>query len=472
MPKSDSVVAAAKELRRRCLADPLYFGPTILGYRRWKRQEEMRLAVEKHRYVHLCSANGVGKSHELAAIAIEFVMMHKHSRVMVSGPSFDAARDGLWAKIVTAIQGARVPLGGRLTNSKSECAWRLGSEWEIRVVNPDKPDAIQGQRGSRVLVMLDEAHSVEPAFWSPFQSLLTANASRMIVSGNPLYNTGPFRDAAHSPLWHKIQISGLEHPNVVEGRELIPGAITREWIAERLIEFGSEDDPRYVARVLGQFPAGASMRQVVALKWLQDCASITPEIPPEPRRMGVDLARQGGDANVIAIFDERRRLIVLKKWYSDDTEPTVAWIMETAREYQVLPENVRLDGCGMGGPIVDRLRGLGWNVESVDFGASPEYEWIETTGETTEFTNRRSELYWVARELLRKRLISIPEKFGEAWLELTGVERKPEPADRGRIKLEAKEEVRKRIGRSPDSADAIVIALSNVGCSLAEPKWI
>jgi hypothetical protein len=211
---------------------------------------------------------------------------------------------------------------------------------------------------------------------------------------------------------------------------------------------------------------------VIALKWLQDCATITPAIQPEPRRMGVDLARQGGDANAVSVFDEQRRMIAHRKWFSDDTEVTVAHIMEIANELGVKPEHVRLDSCGLGGPIVDRLRGLGWDVEAVDFGSGAEYEWIEVTGETTEFVNRRAELYWVMRELLRKSLISIPEEFSEVWHELTAVERKPEPADKGRIKLEAKEEVRKRLGRSPDSADSAVIALSNVGCSLAEARWI
>ncbi len=457
-------LAEVVELRDRCKADPLFFGRAILGRRRWEGQERIRRALEDHRYVHVRSANGVGKTHELASIIAEWPIIYPGSRVLIGGPSFDSAKYGVWAAFVSAYKASKFPLGGRLL--EGECAWILGPEHDVRVANPDNPDSLQGARGKRVLIVLDEAHSVEPAFFDPLKSLMTASASRMILSGNPLYPTGPFRDAAHDPAtWHCIKISGFDHPNVRNGNEEYLGAITRLWIDERRAEFGSEDDPRYVARVLGEFPTSATMRQVFALSWLEAAADLKRE-PCDVRRMGLDLARQGGDANAVSVFDETRTLVAHRTWHEDDTERTVARAMETALEFKVAPENVKVDACGLGGPIVDRLVGLGWNVEPVDFGAGPEYDWLEITGESTQFVNRRAELYWTLRELVRRGLVTIPREFSpNVWRDLTAVERLAEPADRGRIKLEPKEAVRKRIGRSPDSGDSAVLAFSNVGNS-------
>jgi hypothetical protein len=463
-------VEAAEELQRRCLADPLYFSDELLPRRRWQRQADIRTAIAKHRYTHIRSANGVGKTNELAALMCEYGATRPFSRTVVTCSSFNAGRDTIWKEFLGLYESARVPLGGRIIDS--ECTWEIAPGWDVAICNPEKPDSLQGRRGAEVLLIVDEAQNVRADFVAPLKSLMTAEASRMVMSGNPLYASGAFREAAYDPeTWHLMRIDGLEHPNVVTGTNVFPRAITRLWVAERLKEYGSETDPRYVARVRGDFPTAASLRQVIALQWLENCAEIVPPVT-EQFRMGVDLARAGGDANAITILDEHRRVVHHETWHEDDTQVSIGHVMSVAKDWGVVPENIAVDACGLGGPIVDQLWAAGWSVEPVDFGAGPEYEWIEVTGQTTEFVNRRAELYWVARELLRLGLVSIPRGFAMIWRDLQAVERKPEPSDGGRIKLEPKEDVRKRIGRSPDSGDSFVLALSNVRRCARAPRFV
>ena len=428
------------------------------------------MAIARHRYVHVRSANGVGKTNELAALMCEYGATRPFTRVVVVCSSFNSGRNTIWKEFLDQYNRAKVPLGGRII--ESDCTWEIAPRWDVAICNPEKPDSIQGRRGAEVLLIVDEAQSVREDFIAPMKSLMTAEASRMVMSGNPLYASGAFREAAYNPeTWHLMRIDGLEHPDVVNGTNEFPGGISRLWVSERLTEYGSETDPRYVARVRGEFPTAASLRQVVALQWLEDCAEIAPDVT-EPYRMGVDLARAGGDANAITILDERRRVVHHETWHEDDTQVSVGHVMAVAKDWGVLPENIAVDACGLGGPIVDQLWSMGWSVEPVDFGAGPEYEWIAQTGQTTEFVNRRAELYWVARELLRLKLMSIPRQYAMIWRDLQAVERKPEPSDGGRIKLESKEDVRKRIGRSPDSGDSLVIALSNVRRCLRAPTFV
>lgn len=454
-----SVGGARAEFLRRCKADPLWFGREVLGRRRWSGQEEIRIAVEGHRYTAVVSGNGTGKSHEFASIACEFPLANPGGRVVLVGPTFDAVKHGLYAKVRAAYEQARVPLGGKFLEKE----WKIATESDVRIAAPDNPNALQGCRGTRVLILMDEAQGVEPEFWDYLKSLLTAEDSRMVVGGNPLYPTGAFRDAAHDvETWCVVHLDADKHPNIVTGREVIPGAITRLWIAERLKEFGSVDEPRYVARVLGRFPTTASMRQVISLKMLEEASAGTVDVK-DVRRIGVDLARSGGDANVLSYYDETRTLIEQREWFEDDTQKTIAMVMEAVNEFGVERENVHIDMGGLGAPIYDSFHALGFHVDGVDFGAEPEYDWAEYTGETTRFVNRRAELYWAMRELLRRRMVCIPKRFVRVWRDLTSVEREADPHDKGGIKLEPKDKVKKKIGRSPDHGDSSVIALSNVG---------
>ncbi|WP_289460443.1 hypothetical protein, partial [Klebsiella pneumoniae] len=74
---------------------------------------------------------------------------------------------------------------------------------------------------------------------------------RFLAIANPTSPSGEFYQGC---LKHKaITISCYEHPNVISGQEIIPGAVTKKWIEKRRDEWG-EDSPLYISRVLGEFP--------------------------------------------------------------------------------------------------------------------------------------------------------------------------------------------------------------------------
>lgn len=443
---------AVSEFRRKIESDPDAFSRIVWGRTRWSRQHEIRDSIWNRRWTHVQSANSIGKTNELAATAIEWLVRNKGGRVLITGPTHDAAKFGLFASIRSMVHEAErkgVVFGPPI----GEEYWRLGEEWDMRVASVDNISAIQGARGKRCLILIDEAQGLhDPKLLDAIESLMTASGSRMVASGNPLAPTGPFYDHLENPDWNVIAISGFEHPNVVLNEEVIPGAITNLWIEERRRKW-REGSIEWTARVLGQFPKQGE-DQLIGLDDLEACAEITPKIDEDPRS-GLDVALDG-DQSVQATYDRTRTLRHVDAWRDRDTMATVGRALANARRANA---NIRVDCIGIGAGVGDRLREQGHRVDMVNFSEEPQRDYDAISPETL-FANRRAELWYRMRAMLRAREISIPKEHREVWADLLAPRYGYDSA--GRIKIESKEAIKKRIGRSPDHGDATVIALSNM----------
>ena len=111
-----------------------------------------------------------------------------------------------------------------------------------------------------------------------------------------------------------------------------------------------------------------------------------------------------------------------------------------------------VDVIGIGAGVVDRLREQGKNV--VGFNASERTNRRDRSGELG-FVNKRAAAWWNIREMLEIEPLALPpddKLIGDLtaphWTVQSG----------GRIKVESKDEIRKRINRSTDDADAVIMA--------------
>src|SRR5690606_20656121 len=129
-------------------------------------------------------------------------------------------------------------------------------------------------------------------YWDALLSLMTQEGSQFGASGNPITSGGRFREIAtnHALGWHVISLSALDHPNIRQGREVLPGPSVED--LERKRVNWTETDPRWIARVLGRFPP-ASADQLVNEDWFargcQRLAAPGRQVIPElkGRRIGV-----------------------------------------------------------------------------------------------------------------------------------------------------------------------------------------
>lgn len=458
--------------------DPLFFGREILGRARWPRQEEIRLSVKDHRRTIVISANGCGKTFELGSIAVEWLVMHPMGRVICVGPTGDQVRDGVWSEIKRAFHAATArghPPGGVI----GEKVWRIEDGWEARIVSVDNVSAAQGKHAQgAVLVIVDEGQGVEAVgIFDALDSCMQGEEDRLIVCGNPLAPQGFFYEASQDPdHYNVIWIDGFEHPNIDSppdtiptkewadaGQVVIPGSITRRWMLEKW-EMWGPNDPRWRARCRGRFPRAGAF-QLIPPEVLDLCADLIPDVDEHPRA-GLDCARNtgAGDRNVITIFDRHRRVIWAEGWHSDDLMAVAGHFIARLREFGWTEEDAMhagVDVGGLGSGVVDKLREQEWMVTPVDFGSAATKEWAGVIGEEANHIYLKPELYDVLGSLFRLKLISVPREWRNTWADLKEVRFKHDGS--GRMKIEDKESVRVRIGRSPDFADSVVIALAASG---------
>jgi hypothetical protein len=209
--------------------------------------------------------------------------------------------------------------------------------------------------------------------------------------------------------------------------------------------------PLYESRVRGNF-ADAGEGVLFPLSLLEQAVErgrvpvvVDPNAPPPPVFLGVDVARSvAGDLNALCVV-QGGRMLRLATWRSPDLMATVARVMHEVALSR--PTKVRVDVGGVGGGVADNLKRLGVSVEEVSFGGS--------AADKSRFLNRRAELHFVLRELLERGTASLPDD-DELLADLSALRYQFD--QKGRVVLEGKDEVRARLGRSPDRSDALALA--------------
>lgn len=167
--------------------------------------------------------------------------------------------------------------------------------------------------------------------------------------------------------------------------------------------------------------------------------------------LSVDVARLGNDSTVIAVWRGLECIRIIKE-HGKTTDQTAERVKELEREYWVMRQNIVVDTDGLGAWVADQLRGC-YNFHNA---SSP----IKTEQEE-RFGNLKTQCYFKLREKAEKREIRI-NADGEIkdllCQELENIMLK-NPENDWKVLLESKEELKRRIGRSPDSADAIMMRM-------------
>jgi hypothetical protein len=434
--------------QRAAWNNPGKFASAWLGVDLWARQEEALRMFTNNRFSAVCSGHAVGKT-MLMAVAVFLCLVCRRGFAVTTASGFRGTEKGVWP-VIHRIIGDLPPeraIGGRLNDT----SLRLGPQWEAFAVAAKSPENFASFRSpGGTTILVDEASGLTPDIYEAIMGL-AAGGGRVFMAGNPLRSTGPFAEVFRDPAWATMRISSLE-----AAAAGVPGLADDEWIAGRRRAWG-EDSDRYRTRVLGEFPREDELN-VVPLDWLPAVILDGDEEEP-PRRgaltMGVDVARHGRDATVLAIRDEAALREIIRRGGSTSTMEVAGLVRATAEEWGVRPEAVRVDDSGLGGGVTDRLHEQDIPVEPVNFGAG--------AVDREHFRNRRAECYWALRSALSPDRDGGPWRVPRRW---AGALEEANLADvrldsSGRIQLESKDEVkRKNDGRSPDEADALALSFA------------
>jgi hypothetical protein len=461
----------------RYATDPGLWARDKLGAHLWSKQIEISESVRDHRQTAVQACHGPGKSWTAAQLTAWWLDTHPpgEARVVTTAPTGDQVKAILWSEINGAFEKASArgrPFLGRI----NETDWKLGKRLIAFGRKPSdyNPHAFQGIHAKYVLVIIDEACGVNKQFWTAAHAIATGEHCRILAIGNPDDPGTEFARACGSGRWNTIRISVFDTPNFTgeavpdELREML---VSRVYEEEMRLEYG-EESPTYISKVLGEFPSDAE-DGVVRLSKVRACCR--PRDTPwradqlGPVELGVDMGA-GGDETVIR---ERRGVMVGREWRfrERDSKRAVAQIVEAINQSQA--EVVKVDAIGIGWGVVGMLEEKQGDGEGKHQAQVVGVNVAEASTDPDRFKNLRSQLWWEVGRLLSEDLAwdmsGLEEDDKERLVsQLTAPKYTTDSA--GRTVVEPKAETRKRIGRSPDNADALLLAF-HVGPSVGI-RWL
>lgn len=442
--------AAAAAGVRRAQRDPAAWLREWLGADLWAKQVEIAEAVRDCRRVAVRSCHSSGKSFLAARIVLWFLHAWPNSVVITTAPTFNQVQQILWRELRAAVRSSRLPLLGRCLQTQYDIAptwYALGFKSEDTA-----PDRFQGFHAAHSLVVIDEAAGVAEAVYEALTAVLTSEESRLLLIGNPTSTGGRFYEAFHGAraLYRTITIAAADTPNLQAGRTVRPYLITQQWIDEVIAEHGA-DSPYVQARVFAVFP-GLGQNTLLPLQWLEAARHRegTPQ-DDDPLEAGLDVARFGDDSNAFCVR-RGERVVAEHAWSGLDTMQTVGRTRELLAAHPGL-RALKVDVVGVGSGVADRLRELKYPVVDVNVGAGAR--------DPKRFVNLRCELWWGLRERVRQGLLAGP--IAEATIgQLATVRYSYDGTHTGPV-IESKEQARKRGVKSPDRAEALLLAFAQVG---------
>ena len=301
-----------------------------------------------------------------------------------------------------------------------------------------------------------------PEIYEAIEGIRAGGDVRVLALGNPIISSGPFYDAFGSNRggWNPITISAFDTPNLegitledllrMSDKELddnpCPYLTTRRWVLEKYREWGP-GHPLWDSRVLGNFPL-QSEDALISLTWLEQ-AKLRTEGDGEVCA-GLDVAGPGEDETVLCV---RRgpRIVLLRAWAGRDPRGDV---LAALLPFKAQLKTVNVDAVGIGYFMAQHLRDHKLPVTEVNVG--------QAAKDTGKYSNLKAELYWNFRlRAMSGDLAGLTDD--KAIAQLSGI--RYSHNSRGQIVMESKEDARKRGVKSPDRAEAVILAFAEVRVS-------
>lgn len=443
---------AARRLIERWGPDPILFAREALGVTVWDDgadyddQGKLLRAIVNHRKVACRSGQKTGKSTGICIAAMHWALTKPRGTVVITAPSFHQVKNIVWTEFSRLYRESRVPLGGTLHKDPAS-GWELPGGRRVFCVTTDRPERLQGLSGENLLCCVDEGSGYPDELWAPIFGNMQSGGS-LLTTGNPTKTSGPFFDAfAHPESWKLLHIDSENTPNARTGQRVIPGLATREAIETNRREWG-EESAAFQVRVKGNFPTQAD-NAVISLGLVLAAEGRWSSVPDDGTLvLGVDVARYGDDES--AIQPRRgRKAYEARVRQGMDIVQLAGVVRQTARELRRPNERVRvnIDEIGVGGGLVDILSEDG-DIEVRGIN-------VAERATTEGYHLLRDQLWFACRDWLKEGG-AIPED-PKLHSELVAPTYKFDA--QGRQKVESKDEIKKRLKRSPDRADALCLSI-------------
>lgn len=451
--------------------------------------------------IRLEAGHTVGKTKLASGLVSHFFDCFVPSIIYTYAPTWEQVHDLLWKEIKSDRKDKG--LTGRVLETceiKTEEAAHFAKGRATNDAGGKGTERAQGQHGKYLMFVLDEAEGVADFVYNAVDSMKSGGISIVLMLANPRTRSSRFHKARLLAPVQSFRMSCIWHPNVLAGREIVPGAVRRDYVRDmiekhcQIVAEHSEDDhtfelpfevtvgdtfyapgtiykpnAEFLFRVLGIAPANLADNALITVgRYDAACQRVTPiAVDPKRARIGVDVARFGKDAGT-AYISFAGCVWRSRQFWQLDSNDYFASIKQDALELpaSVVSLHIRVDGGGgFGSGVIDKLK-----IDHDLITRFPDFEVIEvhfngSAHDQASYLDIATEMYAETAESLKGICVIDPPETLEAdlcerlygWRNLAGVAVK---------KLESKDEFRKptRVGRSPDDGDGFVLAVAPDFC--------
>lgn len=438
---------------------PVHFVEDLIGVTPDERQAEILNSVADNPMTSVRSGHGVGKSAVEAWAIIWFMATRPFPKIACTAPTQHQLFDILWAEVSKWLRHS--PALAREYEWTREKVYLKGypEEWFAVARTATKPDALQGFHAENILYIIDEASGVKDIIFEPVLGALSTPGARLLMCGNPTQLQGFFYES-HTK--NRASYNALH----IDGRK--SGRVSQDFV-NTIIRMYGEDSDVFRVRVAGEFPKAESDVFIqLSLVEKSIMTEYSPRKVPNTIRIGCDVARFGDDKTVIGSkVDEK--VTIERKRQGQDT-------MKTADEIVLLyydllqkhpdykdPITVCVDDGGVGGGVVDRLKQIQrnapdklgqMNIVPIKFGLRIKHKFYHDST-TFMMATVKALLSPHDEEGNPKPVELILPNDDDLVAQLSG--RKYKLTESAKIKVESKDEMKRRNLPSPDEADCVLL---------------
>lgn len=425
---------------------PALFAQEALGANPTDQQWQASKEIVETGRVSIRSGHGTGKSAFMAWCVLWFVVCYFPCKVPCTAPTSHQLNDVLWAEIAKWFR----KLQDRIPELAAEYEWSSERFYAkaypnesfavARTSRPEKPEALQGFHSENILFLIDEASGVPEQVFQVAEGALSTEGTFVVMAANPTREDGYFYESHHKmrSRWSALHWDGEESPMV-----------SKTYIEDMRIKYGV-DSPIYQVRVKGNFATAADGVIPLSLCLAAKDREVS-VLEKAPIIWGLDVARFGSDSTSLAKRKGNTQLEPTKEWFGKDTMQTAGMIKN---EYdsttdKMKPVAINVDVIGIGAGVVDRLKEQGLPINGVNVA--------ESASISEQYARLRDELWFKGREWLEAKDCKLAEDE-QLIAELTTA--KYSILSNGKIKVEGKEEMKKRGVSSPNRADAWLLTFA------------
>jgi hypothetical protein len=404
--------------------------------------------------------HGLGKSVLAANIVLWAGATSSDCKIITTASAWRQLDKYLWPEIHKWYRRVDWAAVERAGGSKRPVLFDLKCDFSAQVeafaVACEDPATIEGAHADRVIYIFDESKTIPSGTWEAAEGAFSTPGHHLqIALSTPGDTSGVFYSICSRQ--HGYEKWRVRHVSLRDA--IRAGRITMGWAREKRAAWG-KDSLAYQTRVWGIF-ATDNPESIIPLSWVELAVNRWHDIqnknlvPDGKIVIGADTAGMGNDKTVFFYRVGNVGYQIKRQKKSRPME--LAGILKNEMGPKAI---LNIDvSFGEGAGTANRLcefDGYASRINAVNFSQKTEKTARDSI---TTFANVRALMWWNMREMLdpeNKEDVALPDD--ELLIgDLVAVRRLPIRSD-GKLQIESKEDIRKRIGRSTDDGDACCLA--------------